>query len=470
MHRILRSTRALATATVPKLQDILVVGGGPAGLSVIAALKTNPKTRHLTCTLVEAGSMDRIRQYTANPPKDFTNRNISLSPPSIEFMHNVIGSWDHMKHERVFCYEAMDVYDSQDMDARVQMNAIGTELGFMAAQCEIINIQSLLLSRIDSLSNDASPATIIDEAKVESIDQPSSESPLDWPLITLDNGEKIQARLLIGADGYNSPVRHYADIESRGWQYDRFGVVAVLQLQYEDTRSTAWQRFLTTGTLGFLPLPNGYASIVWASPPRLARILMNTDAEIMPHLINAGMILDEVDLNYIYNLLEANPKDMTAIDEIKWRMSLIPAEVLQDRFPVPVTLIAPESRAMYPLKMAHADTYTASRVALVGDAAHTTHPLAGQGLNMGVADVAALVRTIERGIDRGMDIGSPLVLDSYGAERWPINHAMLGVCDKLHKLFSTDFYPIVLARGLGMKAFNLTDGVKLLLKSVVNAG
>ena len=89
--------------------------------------------------------------------------------------------------------------------------------------------------------------------------------------------------------------------------------------------------------------------------------------------------------------------------------------------------------------MSHADTYVAPRVALVGDA-HTIHPLAGQGLNMGQSDVAALVEALEKGIDRGMDIGSTLVLENYVANAWPSNHALLGICDKLHKIFSTDFY------------------------------
>ena len=86
--------------------------------------------------------------------------------------------------------------------------------------------------------------------------------------------------------------------------------------------------------------------------------------------------------------------------------------------------------------MSHADTYIAPRVALVGDAAHTIHPLAGQGLNMGQSDVAALVDALEQGSSRGMDLGSTLVLEQYNANAWPANHAMLGICDKLHKIFN----------------------------------
>jgi ubiquinone biosynthesis monooxygenase Coq6 len=104
--------------------------------------------------------------------------------------------------------------------------------------------------------------------------------------------------------------------------------------------------------------------------------------------------------------------------------------------------------------MRHADSYTASRVALVGDAAHTTHPLAGQGLNMGIGDVEALARNIAFGVQHGQDIGAQLSLEGYDAERYDTNHRLLGVVDKLHKIYSYSSGPVVGLRSWGLDAVN----------------
>lgn len=451
--------RSLATAATPKLQDVAVVGGGPAGLSVIAALKANEKTRHLKCTLIEGNSLEVVRKFAQQPPQDPHIRNIALTSVTREFMQNKIGSWEHIKQDRIKPFQTLVCYDSYDNNARARIPYDG-------AMCEIVNIQSLLLTRIQALdkSSDAYPTTVIDNTKVKSIETPGKESILDWPVITLENGEQIQARLIVGADGHNSPVRHFANIESKGHLYDRFGVVAVVKMLQDDPRSIAWQRFLTTDAFTVLPLPNGHVSIVWGCPPELSDIIMKTDERIMPHLINAGMVLEESQLNHIYGLLKADPQDMLVIDEIKRQISLIDPQELKEKFPVPAVLIVEGTRAKFPLKMAHAQTYTAPRVALVADAAHSVHPLAGQGFNMGEADVEALVRAIEQGVENKMDIGSPLVLANYSAERWPKNQAMAHVCDKIHKVFTSDNYPLVVVRGIGMKALNLVDSAKQMFK------
>lgn len=430
----------------------------------MAAIKNSPKTRHLKCTLVESFNLDPVRLFSKNPPENFTNRIVSLTPKSVEFMEHKSGSWEFLHTDRVKFYDNMTVYDSQDSDARIHFDASSVSSdSVLAAMCEVVNIQGSLLQKIDALNEELDPenhATVIDKAKVVDI---SPGQDLDWPIVTLDNGQILQARLLVGADGQNSPVRKFANIESRGWAYDRFGVVGTLKLQFEDYRSIAWQRFLTTGPLAILPLTEDNATFVWSSTPELADILLKVDDEIFPHLINAGLTLEETDLNYIYGALQANPSDRLVIEDIEWRMSKIPEEDLEDKFPLPIAEILPGSRARFPLKFLHADTYAAPRIALVGDAAHTVHPLAGQGLNMGQTDVAALVEALEKGVERGLDIGSTLVLENYVAKAWPANHVLMGVCDKLHKIFATNFGPLVALRGLGMKSLNMLDGVKELM-------
>ena len=490
-----RFVRSLATQATPKLQDVTIIGGGPAGLTLLTALKTSPNLKHLKCTLVEGFSLDKVRDFYLDPPTDYTNRIVSLTPKSIEFM-NKLGSWDYIHEDRVKDYDGITAYDSQDASARMLFDITSIGQDTLASMCEVINIQSSLLARLEELkqvesdesNTDASSAgfDILDGTKVVEIVSPSEtlvdlenhdlnqpdptvgNSKLDWPVVKLSNGESIQTRLLIGADGYNSPVRKFAEIESRGWAYNRFGVVACIKLQYEDFRSVGWQRFLTTGPLAILPLTEDNATIVWSSTPQLSELLLEVNEAIFPHLVTAGMVLEEVDLNYIYKVLEKDPNDFSVLKEIEWRLSKFKARDLEENYPLPVVELVPNTRARFPLKMSHADTYIAPRVALIGDAAHTIHPLAGQGLNMGQTDVAALINALEKGVSRGMDIGSTLVLEEYVANAWPGNHVLLGACDKLHKIFSTDFYPLVVARGLGMKSLNYFDDVKGVMMKMIS--
>lgn len=463
------SVAKAAKKSVPKLQDVVIIGGGPAGLSLLAALKASSVTSHLKCTLVEGSSLEPIRKFGQDPPEEYTNRVVSLTPKSVEFMLLKIGSWEYMNQERVKFYDNIVAYDSQDRAARIAFDgsSLAEDGGFLAVMAENINIQSSLLQRIEAMDPEVAPR-ILDNTKVVDIQSPEEGSPVeDWPIVKLSNGESIQTRLLVGADGYNSPVRKYARIESRGWMYNRWGVVATIKLQYEDYRSIAWQRFLTTGPLAILPLTEENATIVWSSTPELSDILIKTNPAIFPELVNAALTLDEVSLNFIYEKLRVNPDDMSVLEDIQWRQTRLKITDLEENYPLPVVEVIEGSRAKFPLKLSHADTYTAPRVALVGDAAHTVHPLAGQGLNMGQGDVELLVGAIEKGVLRGMDIGSPLVLEPYTSDQWPGNHALMGVCDKLHKIFSTDWAPIVFVRGFGMKSLNMFDSVKdLMIKSI----
>lgn len=482
--------RSLATTTSKsqlKLQDVVIIGGGPAGLSLLAALKKSTYTKHLKCTLVDAADVEKSRSFAVNPPENYSNRVISLTPLSKEFMQENIGNWFFLNQDRIKDYNRIVCYDSNDRSNSITFNSEEYGTGQLATMCELANIQSSLLGKIDDLNANLDEpeveqtADIIDKVTVLDILLPNKgagevsldkglerrDLDIDWPIVVLSNGDKIQTRLLVGADGFKSVVRDFSGIPSRGWSYNRFGVVANIELQYEDTPSTAWQRFLTTGPLAILPLTENQATIVWSTTPELSELLLRVNETIFPSLVTAAMVLDEINLNYIYQMLRKNPDDMTVLDEISWCLSRLSEIDIEENYPVQSTKLFPESRARFPLKMAHADTYNVPRVALIGDAAHSIHPLAGQGLNMGQSDVVTLLSVLETSCMRGLDIGSTLVLDYYTVKAWPSNNALIGVCDKLHKIFSTDWYPLVFARGLGMKSIDFLDSVKkLMIKTV----
>lgn len=379
-------------------------------------------------------------------------------------MNSTMGSWQFINQDRVKFYNEIIAYDGQNANARIEFDGLTVDAGFMAVMTENINIQASLLQRLDQLAEDGSEFHINDSTKVLLI-VTDDTSGLDWPVVKLDDGREIQTRLLIGADGYNSPVRHFAGIELRGWMYNRWGVVATVKMQYEDMRAIGWQRFLTTGPLAILPLTEDNATIVWSLTPQLSNVLLKTSEDIFPLLVTAAMRLEEPDLNYVYKLLEEDPLSKEAVEELQWRLSKVNDE--NTEYPSPVVSLVSKSRAKFPLKMSHADTYVAPRVALVGDAAHTIHPLAGQGLNMGQSDVATLMEALEQATTRGLDIGLTLALEPYVLNAWPANHMLLGVCDKLHKIFSLDSAPLVAVRDLGMKSLNWIPGVKdLMVKAI----
>lgn len=195
--------------------------------------------------------------------------------------------------------------------------------------------------------------------------------------------------------------------------------------------------------------------MVWSTSPSIAAQLKRLTLENLTALINAAFRVSPVDLSYLHTI------DEGIVEEVSWRLSVIRPD--ESRLPPKVVGIQEGTVAGFPLKMRHADSYIAERVALLGDAAHTTHPLAGQGLNLGVGDAESLIKTLERAVQNGQDIGSVLSLEPYFEERYFENHVMLGVVDKLHMLYGTTAWPVVGLRSLGLEAVNKMGWVKDIL-------
>ncbi|KAF9577222.1 putative ubiquinone biosynthesis monooxygenase [Lunasporangiospora selenospora] len=346
----------------------------------------------------------------------------------------------------------------------------GLQKQLLAHQARGVDLEIFEKTKVQSITT--APSTDSKEGDESKKAQGADIS--DWPILRLDNGRQLQTRLLVGADGVNSPVRTFAKIESLGWDYSQFGLVATLKVDFDRAtapgqgKGIAWQRFLPTGPVAMLPLNNGLASLVWSTTPKIAQDLKKLPPRDFCALVNAAFTASPAELEYLYSNI--GPDGQPRVDfekEIEWRASVQeleqqsgPRSRAGDEKPPRVIDVQENTRAPFPLRMRNSNSYVEERVVLVGDAAHTVHPLAGQGLNQGLADVECLARVVEQSLLSGSDIGNIHSLMPYSSERFLPNLAMLGTVDKLSKLYNTDFGPIVWARSLGLTAVDNMEPIK----------
>lgn len=355
----------------------------------------------------------------------------------------------------------MRVWDGLSSKARICFDSPTPEPA-IAQMIENQNLTRALLARLDSLE----PISLLDKTSVREIHLGPSTSPItpepaslnlsSYPHITLSSKNTIAARILIGADGPNSAVRTFAGIQTRGYDYNRNGVVATLKLPSSSAHDpssprgvTAFQRFLPSGPIALLALPGPYASLVWTTTPAQSSLLKTLSEEDFTAMVNAAFRLSVVDLNYMFTL----PSNQ--LSEFQWRDSVYPSTAAEQNGDIPplVSSVESGSVASFPLRLRHASSYTTHRIALIGDAAHTIHPLAGQGLNMGLNDSKALAQAIEYAVAHGADIGDEMgCLDGYKGSVWWGNQRLLGAVDKLHWLYSVGGEPVVGLRGWGLRA------------------
>lgn len=229
--------------------------------------------------------------------------------------------------------------------------------------------------------------------------------------VVLGDGSRLSAPLVVGAEGRGSRVRASAGIQTLGWGYGQSGVVATVGMD-RDHGNVAHEYFLPDGPFAILPLTDRRASLVWTESTRRAEALKAaSDDAFHAHLMRRfGDFLGAV------------------------------------------TVQGP--RFVYPLSLSLAEQLTAPRIALIGDAAHGVHPVAGQGLNMGLKDAAALAEVLIQAARNGEDIGAETVLDRYARWRRFDNTALAAGFDAFVRLFSNDIAPVRLARGLGLAAVN----------------
>ena len=239
--------------------------------------------------------------------------------------------------------------------------------------------------------------------------------------VTLDNGKKLDTKLLVGADGRNSELANRAEIKKSGWKYSQSALVCAIEHE-TDHNGVAWQYFMPSGPLAVLPMTGKRSCIVWTEQ-------------------------------------NANAKAINLFDETRYT-KILAARL--GNFLGKFKIIG--DRHTYPLELSIADQFIDERLALIGDAAHSVHPIAGQGLNAGFKDIAVLAHIIQDAHNRGEDLGSLGVLKRY--EEWRrFDSAQLAYStDLFNKLFSNENEALRLARNIGLK---LLDSIPVAKRNII---
>jgi len=358
--------------------DVLIAGGAMAGAGTAALLALSPGTARLRIGLLEP--------KPATPPaaaEPFELRVSALSRASQRLLERT-GAWAAVVARGAAAYQRMIVWEQRtDPDGPGALRFDAAELGEPDLGHVVENraVQAALLARAQAAG------VVLLRAGIASL-----VNGADSVRVGTTDGREYGAALLVGADGSESAVRTLAGIEVRGWHYEQRAVVTHLASERAHA-DTAWQRFLDTGPLALLPLADGRVSLVWSTTPD-----------------QAGQLVDCPDREF---------------DD---RVTAASAGVLG-------RLTVTAARVSFALRLLHARRYVAPRVALAGDAAHTVHPLAGQGINLAFLDVAALVDVLGQALEAGDDLGERRVLRRY--ERWRKAEALpvIALLDGLQRMF-----------------------------------
>lgn len=379
-----------------ELFDIVVVGAGMVGSAAALLLMR----QGLRVALVEERAP---RPWLAHDEVDL--RVVALAPSSIKLFED-LDVWTSIRAARASAYRRMRVWDAS---AAGELNFDAADRGDAALGyiVEIRLIQHMLWQVLS-----ASSVALFCPVKIVSL-----ESAEQARIVVLADGARLHTRLVIAADGLTSPLREWSGIATAGHVYDQRAVVAHVATE-RSHEHTAWQRFLPGGPLAFLPLADGRCSIVWSAPTQQAEELLALD-----------------DVAFCTELGAA----------FDFRLGAI---------------AACSARASFPLRLQLAERYIAERLVLMGDAAHVVHPLAGQGVNLGLRDVTALCDVLKRAVDNARDPGSNSTLRAYERQRRSENALAGWGLDVIHRLFGHTSTPLVMARGFGLAALNSLAPIK----------
>jgi 2-octaprenylphenol hydroxylase len=402
--------------------DIVVVGGGLVGASLVLALAE----RGLRIAVLDTQPLSRQHWQREEPQAGldhFDPRVSAITPASQRFLDS-LGVWDAVLERRASPYTDMHVWEAD-----------GTGSIHFAAgdiHCEALGHiveNAVLLAALHERLHGVSGVELLAPVSLESLERLPVPGPLDADqsrtVLTLADGRSLRARVLVAADGANSRVRELAGFKLSEWDYEHHAIVTTVRTGLPHQR-TAAQRFMDDGVLAFLPLQTApgvddqhYCSIVWSVlPERAAKLMLLSDVEF------AGAL--EVAIESRFGQIEH----------------------VDPRFSVP-------------LRQRHARHYVQEGIALIGDAAHTIHPLAGQGVNLGFQDASALASQLLQALARQDEPGSLQVLRRYQRQRIGHNLGMMWVMEGFKRLYADQALPPRWLRNAGMTGLDRT----VLLKS-----
>jgi 2-octaprenyl-3-methyl-6-methoxy-1,4-benzoquinol hydroxylase/2-octaprenylphenol hydroxylase len=382
------SARIEARRRAPLL-DVAVVGGGMVGAAAALAL-------------ARAGFATALLEARAPAPWDGEDevdlRVVGLAPSSIALLDG-LGVWTSIRERRAAAYARMHVWDARS-GAAIDFDAATTGHAWLGWIVENSLVQWTLWQALEAAGvQRLCPAQVTGYQARE-----------DRVVLELQAGEtaSVAARLLVAADGAGSPLRRMAGLETHGRDYGQRAVVAHVATERAH-QDTAWQRFLPGGPLALLPLADGRSSIVWSLPEAEAqRVLALADEAFCDELGIAG----------------------------DFRLGRV---------------LSATRRAAFPLRLQLADAYQADRFVLLGDAAHAVHPLAGQGVNLGLRDVAELRDTLVAAREAGRDIAAAHVLRRYARRRRSADTLDAWGFDALARIYAWQAPPLVAARAVGVR-------------------
>jgi 2-octaprenyl-6-methoxyphenol hydroxylase len=369
--------------------DIAIVGGGVVGATLASALKDSGLTVLMIEPQVRAEAIAKGQAYAIHLSSKQIWENIGVwseIEPQVEYFNRVRMSDADCPH--VVRFEA------SDLGAKV--------LGYVA---EHRVLMKELLEFVQTCNN-------VDwgcPARVVARRDRTSHVEMDIQSVGADPGpiQTVRVRLAIGADGSTSQVRQQAQIKTRGKAYWQSCVVATIKSE-KFHNHTAYERFWPSGPFAILPVSETHCRIVWTAPHMEAEALLALDDDA-----------------FIERLMARYGSQMGKL-----------------------TLVG--KRFAFPARLMHSCEYVRSRLALVGDAAHSCHPVGGQGLNLGIRDVGALAQVLREAQGRGEDIGSLKVLRRYQRWRRWENILSLGFTDLINLMFSNEIWPLVVVRRLGL--------------------
>ncbi|SET99600.1 2-octaprenyl-3-methyl-6-methoxy-1,4-benzoquinol hydroxylase [Pseudomonas graminis] len=383
--------------------DLLIVGAGMVGSALALALRDSG----LNILVVDGGPLT-VKPFVADAP--FEARVSALSIASQRILER-LGVWEGIVARRVSPYSDMHVWDGSGT-GKVHFSASSVHAEVLGHIVENRVVQDALVERLHD-----SGIGLLADVRLEQM----RHSGDDW-LLTLSDGRTLRAPLVVAADGANSTVRRMTGTATREWDYLHHAIVTSVRTA-DSHRKTAWQRFTDDGPLAFLPLDREgehWCSIVWSVTPEHSERLMKLD--------------DEPFCRELENAFEG------CLGQV----------------------ISADSRLCVPLRQRHAKRYVAPGLALIGDAAHTIHPLAGQGVNLGFLDAAVLAEVLRGAFERGERLADERVLSRYERRRMPHNLTLMAAMEGFERLFQSDALPVRLLRNAGLKMVDRSAEAKAL--------